>query len=307
MLTRFKKQRHKRRKSPEGRWGEDHGDDIASSDPSLAPATSPSPWRTRLALVLLLLMVGGCLTVLLRFGDKRSVAEPPPTTDEDLIKAGVETAESVARAFLVETDPAKRLLWVRNADQVKSNLSAYPDEARQTVGVIESMLGHQESNERSITAFVVAFPTGNLRLLEVVGTDDGPRVDWDAYARYGTATWQDLWAGKAQRALVRVFCEPATERPEPFADRQKWTCFRLSSPDLPQPALGFAEVGSMREKMMKRVVLGSPRYRQRFTLEIVRHEGAQEPLFEIARCVAVGWVADEVAVEEVWEKEVPEM
>jgi hypothetical protein len=169
--------------------------------------------------------------------------------------------------------------------------------------VVEKVLGHQIDGGRTVTGFVVAFSSGNVRLLEVVGTPDGPRVDWDAYARYGTASWEDLLTGKAQRALVRVFCEPATERLEPFQDQSKWTCFRLSSPDLPQASLGFAAVGSVREEKMKQVILGTPKYRQRFTLEIVRREGKTEPLFEITRCLAVGWILSERTVEEEWESE----
>ena len=231
-------------------------------------------------------------------GKRTTMVDPPERADE--LHDGLEAAEAVARAFLTETNPEKRLPWVRNAQEVKTRLAEYPDDARGVVGEIESVLGHQVDGGRSVSAFIVAFPTGSVRLLEVVRTPEGPRVDWDAYARYGTASWEDLLTGKARRAVVRVFCEPSTERPEPFEDQRKWTCFRLSSPDLPQAALGFAQVGHVREVMMKRVVLGTPNYRQRFTLEIVRHEGKDEPLFEITRCLAVGWITDERDVEETW-------
>lgn len=229
----------------------------------------------------------------------RRLGEESPELD---LKAELEAAEAVARAFLAETDPAKRLQWVRNADEVKTRLAEYSDEARSEVGEIEKVLGHQTDGGRSVTGFVVAFPSGNVRLLEVVGSPDGSRVDWDAYARYGTATWEDLGSGRAQQAVVRVFCEPATERPEPFEDQGKWTCFRMSSPDLPQAALGFAQVGTLREKMMKSVVLGTPNYRQRFILEITRHAGKDEPLFEITQCLAVGWSHGERDAEEEWGK-----
>lgn len=221
---------------------------------------------------------------------------------EQRLKAVIEDADAVARAFLKETDPAKRLQWVCNAEEVKTRIGEYPEEARSAVGEIEKMLGHQEDGGRTLTGFVVKFSTGNVRLLEVVGTAEGPRVDWDAYARHGTASWEDLLSGKAKQAVVRVFCEPATERPEPFEDQGKWTCFRMSSPDLPQASLGFAAVGSVREGKMKQVILSAPKYRQRFTLEIVRHEGEDEPFFEITRCMAVGWIMGERDVEDEWAK-----
>lgn len=224
-----------------------------------------------------------------------------PEENDDGIREELDSAETVAQAFLKEADPTKRLKWVLNAEEVGSRLAEYPEEARAGVGEIQKVLGHQGDGAVPVTAFVVAFPTGNLRLLEVIGTPDGPRVDWDAYARYNTASWEDLLSGKAETAVVRVFCEPSSERPDPFADQGRWTGFRLSSPELPHAALGFADVGSVRDKMMKQVILGTPNYRQRFVLEIVRREGKEEPLFEIRRCMAVGWILGEKPVEETWE------
>lgn len=63
-------------------------------------------------------------------------------------------------------------------------------------------------------------------------------------------------------------------------------CPRVDGFPKNQPARVFRR--SAREAMMKKVILGMPRYRQRFVLEIVRHEGGSEPLFEITRCLAVG-------------------
>ncbi len=250
------------------------------------------------------LLVLGCLlllAVLLWPGGKRVSDVQAPVAIQDEVRGGLEAAEVLAKAFLAETDPEKRLAWVRNAEQVKARLADFPEEARSAAGEIEKTLGHQVDGGRSVTGFVVEFPTGNLRLLEVVGTPDGPRVDWDAYARHCSASWDDLWSGEAKRAVVRVFCEPSTERPEPFEDQGKWTCFRMSGPELPRAALGFATMGSVREAKMKQVILGTPKYRQRFTLEIVRHEGEDEPLFEITRCLAVGWILSESAVEDEWD------
>ncbi len=282
--------RNRRRENPETEWGKATGRDSRS-------------WVVWLMIGSQLFLAGGGLVFWFSRSDGHGVTKAAPSTGADAMREGIETAEAVARAFLKETDVAKRLQWVCNADEVSARLAEYPEEARSEAGEIEKVLGHQMDGGRSVTGFVVEFPTGNLRLLEVVGTPDGPKVDWDAYARHGTARWEDLLSGKAARAVVRVFCEPATERPEPFEDQGKWTCFRMSSPDLPQAALGFAAVGSAREEKMKQVVLGTPKYRQRFTLEIARHAGRDEPLFEITRCLAVGWVRSASAVEDEWAHE----
>lgn len=278
----------RRRENPEKEWGATTGSESKS-------------WVAWLLMVCLLLLTGAGLALwLLRNGEEHRVTEAGPITDGDAMREGLAAAEAVARAFLKEDDPAKRLQWVCNADDVKERMAEYPEEARSEAGEIEKVLGHQVDGGRTVTGFVVAFPSGNARLLEVVGTPDGPRVDWDAYARHGTASWEDMLTGKAQRAVVRVFCEPSSERPVPYEDQGKWTSFRLSSPDLPQARLAFAAMGAVREEKMKKVILSTPKYRQRFTLEIVRHEGEDEPLFEITRCLAVGWILSERAVEEEW-------
>lgn len=229
-------------------------------------------------------------------GDTERGAAAASGNDRDDIREGIESAEEAARAFLAETDPEKRLRWVREADEVRARLGEYAPAARNESGEIGRVIGHNES----ATAFAVKLASGEIRLLEVVETPEGPKVDWDAYARHGTEKWNDLWSGVASQAVVRVFCEPSTEKPEPFADPAEWTGFRLSSPDMGQVALGFAKVGTVREGMMNKVVLGSPKYRQRFVLEVVRHEGKNEPLFEITECRAVGWIEGERSVEESW-------
>lgn len=285
-----KRRKHRQTTSEEEAWGNHK-------------STASAGWRkVRLAMLILFLISMAVPAVILWRGHKdKAVVVAPFQEAEDEVSMTFEAAEKVASAFLAETAPEKRLQWVRNAEEIRTRFSGYPDEARSAPGEIERVLGHQVDGGRTVTGFVVAFPSGNLRLLEVVGTPDGPRVDWDAYALYGTASWEDLLSGKVERAAVRVFCEPSTERPEPFSDQQKWTGFRLSSPDLPQAVLGYVEVGKMREERMKQVILGTSRFRERFTLEIVRHEGKDEPLFEITRCLAVGWILGAREVEEVWE------
>ena len=276
-----------RRNDPEAAWGGVNRPPLSSS------------WLFRAGLAVILMMLSGLILVLL-WPDGRKDAHTAHAVEMDELPYGIEKAEAVARQFLAESDPAMRLRWVRDADAVSLRMKHYSDEALTSPGEIEKMIGHVSEAGRTITAFAVAMPSGDLRLLEVVKKENGLKVDWDAYARHGTASWEDLWSGKAQLAVVRVFCEPATERPEPFEDQSKWTCFRMSSPDMPQAALGFAEVGSERDEMRKKVVLSTPSYRQRFVLEIVRHEGKDEPLFEIAKCHAVGWIVEENAVEDEW-------
>jgi len=290
-----KRLRH-RQEDPSAAWGSGSGKPLTSSR-----------WF-RVGGVVFMLLLGGVVAILVWLPENRKkdkvldvvVKEDAGLEAEKDVKYGIEGAEGVAKSFLAENDPHERLRWVRDGDDVLLRMGAYSKEAREAPGELEKMIGHVSEDGRTVTAFVVAMPSGEVSLLEVVETAEGPKVDWDAYARYSTASWEDLLSGKAEQAVVRVFCEPSSERPEPFGNQAEWTCFRLSSPDLPQAVLGFAEAGSVREVMMKNVILGTPGYRQRFTLEVVRHDGKDEPLFEITPCLAVGWILDERDMEEVW-------
>lgn len=279
-------QKIRRRRTSESGWGRERHPKRKRRN---------AQWMTLILLLAALVSVG----LWMRKTEQAAATIVKPQADD--LGDGIEAAEKVARAFLAEPDPVKRLQWVRHPELVSERFMSYPEEPRMAIGKVDRMLGHQTDAGRALTGFVVSFPSGNLGLLEVVGTPEGPRVDWDAFARYGTENWEDLQSGKAERAQVRVFCQPSTESPPPFDVPEKWTPFAMSSPDLPQGALGFTQVGSVRDTMMKQVVLGTPNYRQRFTLEIVRHSGKDGPLFEITRCIAVGWVTDERAVEELWE------
>ena len=73
--------------------------------------------------------------------------------------------------------------------------------------------------------------SGGRRLLYVVGTDEGPRVDWDAYVRYGTAAWELFLQGEVAEATVRVFPSASDYFDGSFKDREKWSAYALKSPE----------------------------------------------------------------------------
>jgi hypothetical protein len=239
----------------------------------------------------------------IRFGKNRTGSQPAVTAakpkvtaaleappDTDLLELSYLAADKVARAFLAEPDEEKRLKWVRDPDEVRKRMSTYPEEARSAVGSIQDMLDHNGEGVGALTKFSVSFPSGGTRLLDVVSTYQGSKVDWDAYARYGTAGWTELQSGVAKQAMVRVFCEPCPLPVKPFGKEGEWTCYRIVSPELPQWVLGYVRAGSVDEVKMKKAMQMMPDLRERFVLDVVRHELEGESVFEITKCLAVGWV-----------------
>lgn len=253
-------------------------------------------WTGLIAVAVLALAGVGGWQLVRRSGVEAAPVERRP----DGIEAAITAAQRVAGQFLACGDPQARLAFVRDPQAVAGRMQAYAPDALAGAGVIRRMLGHSAA-ERPATAFKVELAEGGWRMLEVVGTADGPKVDWDAYARYCSAGWEDLLAGVAPTAEVRVFVEPGDYFREPFGNEAEWTCFRLSTPDVPHAMWAYAPVGSPRETRLKAMVLAAPRFRQHMTLQVARRAGTgAEALFEIERVVAAGWSRGERDLEQMW-------
>ncbi|MCB1095288.1 MAG: hypothetical protein KDN22_06875 [Verrucomicrobiae bacterium] len=217
----------------------------------------------------------------------------------------IQSAEEVARAFLEQTDPHSRLDWVRDREVVATHFPLYAEEALSHVPEHTELRGHHMENGLARTAFAVRFESGNFRLLNVVETHEGLRVDWDSYARYCSSSWDDLLSGRSTSAEVRVFVSPGDYHNVPFSDPQSWTCFRFMSPDLPEreDVFAYARIGTLREQEMKAAILNAPDFRQHMTLVIDSQEAAGgKRMFEITLVLAVGWVRGDEDIESVWEK-----
>lgn len=216
----------------------------------------------------------------------------------------IQSAEAVAYAFLNETYPNRRLDWAREREIVEKHFVAYSEEALSYVPAQIEHRGHHVENGLARISFSARFDTGSFRMLNVMETADGLRVDWDSYARYCSESWDALLSGEASSAEVRVFVSPGDYHNVPFEDEEKWTCFRLMSPDLPERAdiFAYAETGSLREMELKQIVMRAAEFRQHMTLTIQGHEASGgKRLFQITRVHAVGWVKSEQDIEFVWE------
>jgi hypothetical protein len=214
--------------------------------------------------------------------------------DEATVHAKLAEAGEVARVFVEAEQVEERLALVRDPEEVRERVGRYAEEARSGAGRIERELGYAKRAGRETAAFVVVLPGESYRHLELVKEDGEWKVDWDAYARFCTASWEDLLSGAVEPAEVRVFASPGDYPVPPFADPAEWTCFQLTSPDLPHRVFGYARAGSEMEGKLREVVLSAPQFRQHVTLEIAGQEGLKgERLFEITKLVAVGWVVGE--------------
>ncbi|MEJ6561727.1 MAG: hypothetical protein QNK83_14840 [Akkermansiaceae bacterium] len=153
-------------------------------------------------------------------------------------------AVDVARQFVMSKDVQERLKWVRSPEIIRERLSAYSEEAVTSTAVQMKLLGFRPNSDLDVTVFGVALEAGNRRFLPVVNTEDGPRVDWDAYARYCSETWEDIFEAKVKTAQVRVNVKSADSFVQNYQDREQWECFELHSGDFEKPLYGYSERAS---------------------------------------------------------------
>jgi hypothetical protein len=212
-----------------------------------------------------------------------------------------ESAREVAEAFLKATSLDDRLTRVRDPDAVRGRLASYSEESRAVpilFSGIQAMGLATASGEARFHRFAVQMPDGTSCFLPVVQTSRGPLVDYDAFARYGTAGWQDLLEGVPASEL-RVIARRSTYHQFDFVDERKWMAFELSSPDWPSTLTAYAPTDSITAGTL--FAITGRKSKQRVVLSI-RPEGESylKRQFIIEKVLASGWVRTEGDIESRW-------
>ena len=254
-----------------------------------------SPVRTSiLALFLLALLAGGIWFLIGNSSTESNAStspEPVSTTDNlPVLDTNLYDLPplTVAKNFALADTIDERLKWARNPELIKERLSQYPDNARTYPATRVIPIGNTQLNDIQYVTFFAELSNGSRRLLCVVGTPDGPRVDWDAYARYGTASWNDILAGKVTKATVRIFPQPSTYYTKNFQDREQWTAYALASPDLDLPLYGYVKNNTpLHQKFLKAQLSGARR--AIVDLTITPEDSAHRQV-EITALKTLGWV-----------------
>ncbi|HCC20722.1 MAG TPA: hypothetical protein DEP88_05685, partial [Verrucomicrobiales bacterium] len=113
-------------------------------------------------------------------------------------------AYELAKKFAMSSDPNERLKMSRNPEQTKKHLPDYPAQAIDVPAERIDRGKILRSSDIVFRAFPAIFSDGSRRVICVLITDDGLRVDWDSYAFYGTATWPELLSGERKTADIRA-------------------------------------------------------------------------------------------------------
>lgn len=207
----------------------------------------------------------------------------------------------VAEKFLAATTAEQRLQWVVNPEAVRSRMSSYAEQALSAPASSWVRVGSRKAEGLAANQFLVSFADGGRRLMCLEQTAAGYRVDWDAYARYCTASWSDILAGQVDSAEVRVFARPVSYYNFAYRDESRWQSFVLSSPDIEEVLYAYVEKGSKAQRLLSQELKRSTRSGVPVTLKISKiKEGAKRKQFIIERALAIGWVIEDPEFESRW-------
>lgn len=199
----------------------------------------------------------------------------------------------------------KQALAVRDPESVPEYFRPCDSTPVQVVGFLKSLdeidgplsrvelLGSIDGNGMVVDGLVVTFEgKGSPRNRVAMLTPDETgkwKVDYDAFARTVTPSWDEFLEKGAKTAQVRIYAALDSYYNGVFMDEAQWVCYGIASPDTDVILLGYCRKGSPQAAAMSSIFKKNPKL-NRATLEIRRVEGAGPRQVEISHVLAEDWV-----------------
>lgn len=131
------------------------------------------------------------------------------------------------------------------------------------------------------------------RLAQLVPQQDGEwLIDFDAYARTASDSWENILSGKSPFSTVRVFVTPDTYYNGIFKNEELWQSYALVSPDNDEILYAYAKRETPQFRALSKI-LSADDHIYRATLEITNLPGTGRRQFQVSRVLAENWVTGE--------------
>ena len=215
-----------------------------------------------------------------------------------------ETPLQIADSFLNCSDPQERLQYVRNPEKMASLMASFPEQARSETPVNRQLVINPVTKALGMILVKTVFEDYNTRSLYLVGTEDGPKVDWEAYSR-SNKTLQKWFQNDSSNNIdesceARVYISKEHYYNFRYSDDQIWDSYRIIIPESEQSVTGYAKKGTPTAAILSPFI-NDTMPEQRVTLQLRnRSEDSQKQQFEIEAILSVTWVMNKENLEEAW-------
>jgi len=211
-------------------------------------------------------------------------------------------ARQLADDFAMSTNPQIRLRMCRYPDQVSKRLDSYTESALSEPATQVTFIDVVDLGGIMAARFVAKFADNSSRLICIIATDNGLRVDWDCYARYNCKALPEMLAGNTQTAELRVFIKKSDYYNFSYKDDQQWTSFELESPDFEELVYAYSQKGTTTGKLLDAALSRMPPGKGlQVTLQISsKQDSHKRKQFNIDRIYAFGWVRPEQDIEDAY-------
>ena len=211
-------------------------------------------------------------------------------------------ARQLADDFAKSTNPQIRLRMCRYPDQISKRLDSYPERALSEAATEVTFIDVVNLGGIMAARFVAKFADNSSRLICIVSTEDGLRVDWDCYARHNAKAVPLLLEGKTQSAELRIFARKSHYYNFTYRDDKRWTAFELSSPDFKDIIYAYSlketTTGKLLDAAFKNAALEKS---VQLTLQVSSNQDTHKrKQFNIDRIYAFGWVRAEKDIEDIY-------
>lgn len=227
---------------------------------------------------------------------------PSPTEEE--------AYDLVNRALAAKT-PDEVNQWIRKGSASTTSILEFLRSWESRDGNVSEKiwLSSMDANQLLIDGvLVVTSRDGEIKNRLALLTPDAQgkwRMDFDAFARTVSPSWQEIGNLGNRKAVVRVMIDTDSYHNGLYRDESAWACYGMANPDHDGMLLGYCQRNSKQHLALQRIMLrendtsGMASRAKRATLEIQQRFGAEPRQFEISKVVAEDWVTSDVAFEDV--------
>ena len=211
-------------------------------------------------------------------------------------------ARQLANDFGMSTNPEIKLSMCRHPAQISKRLDHYPKQIFTEAATKVTFRDVVDLGGIMAARFLATFPGNKSRLICVVSTENGLRVDWDCYARYNSLAIPSLLAGDIKTAELRVFVEKSDYYNFTYRDDAAWYSFILKSPDCDELIYAYSHKQTTTAKLLNAAFSRmEPGKKVQMTLQLSSSKDShKKKQFSIDRIHAFGWLRAANGIEDTY-------